>query len=90
MEYVELFQNLAFPVAVCCILFAIVIYFAKKIILAVTNLIEQYNQERQNYIEYLQKSNAELATTIKDNTEAFKHFSQLLQKIVVQHNIDNE
>ena len=40
MEYFEIFQNLAFPVAVCCILFAIVIYFAKKIILAVTNLIE--------------------------------------------------
>lgn len=90
MEYYEIFQNLAFPVAVCCILFGIVIFFAKKIIVAVTSLIEQSNQERQNYIDYLQKSNAELATTIKDNTEAFKHFSLLLQRLVAQHNIEQE
>lgn len=81
MNYIDIFQNLAFPVAVCCILFGIMVYFGKKCISIVTNIMKQSELERQTYTDYLQRSNAELVSTIKENTQAFRRFSKVLCQI---------
>ena len=42
---------------------------------------EANTQLRDKYIEYLQKSNAELVSAINENSKAFNRFSQVLEKI---------
>jgi len=71
MDYIDIFQNLAFPIAVCCVLFGIMVYFGKKCIGIITDMMKRSETERQAYTDYLQRSNAELVSTIKENTRAF-------------------
>ena len=81
MDYIDIFQNLAFPVAVCCVLFGIMVYFGKKSIGIITDMMKRSETERQAYTDYLQRSNAELVSTIKENTQAFRRFSKVLCQI---------
>jgi sensor domain CHASE-containing protein len=81
VDAVGIFQNLAYPVAVSVILFLAVFFIVKKM-LAEMQLREEANTKlRDKYIEYLQKSNAELVSAINENSKAFNRFSQVLEKI---------
>lgn len=79
-EFVSIFQNLAYPVAVSAILFLIGGYFGKKI------LAEMHEREvanaklRDQYIDYLQKANADLTSAVRENATAFNNFSKTLEE----------
>lgn len=82
MDVVNIFQNLAFPVAVCCVLFAVLIYFFKKIIEIIREAIKQVTAERQEHLEHLKTVNVELTKVIQENTAAFNRFSTILNKLI--------
>lgn len=82
MDIVNIFQNLAFPVAVCCVLFAVLIYFFKKIIEIIREAIKQVTAERQEHLEHLKTVNVELTKVIAENTAAFNRFSTILNKLI--------
>lgn len=82
MDIVNIFQNLAFPVAVCCVLFAVLIYFFKKIIEIIREAIKQVTAERQEHLEHLKTVNVELTKVIQENTSAFNRFSSILNKLI--------
>ncbi|MBP5369774.1 MAG: hypothetical protein J6Z01_15125 [Bacteroidales bacterium] len=82
MDVVNIFQNLAFPVAVCCVLFAVLIYFFKKIIEIIREAIKQVTAERQEHLEHLKTVNVELTKVIQENTSAFNRFSSILNKLI--------
>lgn len=78
MNYVELFQNLGFPVAVCVVLFSIQMYFFKKVIAIIEDIMKQIQEERKQNNEYLQNSNKELSQIISRNSDALNRFSGLM------------
>lgn len=82
MDIVNIFQNLAFPVAVCCVLFCVLIYFFKKIIEIIREAIKQVTAERQEHLEHLKTVNVELTKVIQENTSAFNRFSSILNKLI--------
>lgn len=82
MDVVNIFQNLAFPVAVCVVLFAVLIYFFKKIIEIIREAIKQVTAERQEHLEHLKTVNVELTKVIQENTAAFNRFSTILNKLI--------
>ena len=82
MDVVNIFQNLAFPVAVCCVLFAVLIYFFKKIIEIIREAIMQVTAERKEHLEHLKSVNVELTKVIQENTAAFNRFSSILNKLI--------
>jgi len=77
-ETVSVFQNLAYPVAVSVILFIAFGIFARKIMNEMHEREEANNKLRDQYIDYLQKSNAELTSAIRENATAFNRFSETL------------
>ena len=82
MDVVNIFQNLAFPVAVCVVLFCVLIYFFKKIIEIIREAIKQVTDERQEHLEHLKTVNVELTKVIAENTAAFNRFSTILNKLI--------
>lgn len=82
MDVVNIFQNLAFPVAVCVVLFCVLIYFFKKIIEIIREAIKQVTAERQEHLEHLKTVNVELTKVIAENTAAFNRFSTILNKLI--------
>ena len=67
---INIFQSLAFPVAVCVVLFGIVFY-----------LIKENKKQQQEYIEFIQKSNQNLIQALAENTKAYNRFSSLMLDI---------
>ena len=82
MDVVNIFQNLAFPVAVCVVLFCVLIYFFKKIIEIIRESIKQVTAERREHLEHLKTVNVELTKVIQENTSAFNRFSSILNKLI--------
>lgn len=85
MNYLELFQNLGFPIAVCVVLFTIVVYFFKKGIAMIESLMAQFETVRKSHDEYMQKINQTNSDIISKNSEAmiknaeaFNRFSGLI------------
>jgi hypothetical protein len=78
MDFINIFQSLAYPVAVSVILFIAGGYFAKRILAQMHERETENNKLRDQYIEYLQKSNAELTGAIRENATAFNRFSETL------------
>ena len=64
MDFLNIFQNLAFPIAVYCILFGIMVCFGKKCIGIINDMMKRSETDRQAYTDYLQRSNAELVSTM--------------------------
>ena len=74
----SIFQNLAFPVAVCCILFYLLAISLKKENLQNDTFIKQAAKAQEQHIEYLQK---QIADVIKENTKAIQNLYTLLLEI---------
>lgn len=81
MNTVEIFQNLAYPIAVSAILFLSLVSFAKNFLKEMRERDKNNEQMRSEYINYLQKCNSELTCSIKENTEALNRFSKILEII---------
>jgi len=82
MDMVNIFQNLAFPVAVCVVLFAVLIFFVKKSIEMFREVIARIAEERKEHLEHLKTTNVELTKVIQENTSAFNRFSGILEKLI--------
>lgn len=80
-EITSIFEQLAFPVAVCVILFVILFFFIKKALGMLTEILKGNEQKQADYVDYLKTSNAKLIAVIEKNTEAIQKFSYVLEKI---------
>lgn len=80
-EIISIFESLAFPVAVCVILFCILFFFVKKALGMLTEILKGNEERQKEYVDYLKSSNAELVSVVKKNTEAIVKFSFILEKI---------
>lgn len=80
-EITSIFEQLAFPVAVCVILFVILFFFIKKALGMLTEILKGNEERQKEYVDYLKSSNAELVSVVKKNTEAIVKFSFILEKI---------
>lgn len=80
-EITSIFESLAFPVAVCVILFCILFFFVKKALGMLTEILKGNEERQKEYVDYLKSSNAELVSVVKKNTEAIVKFSFILEKI---------
>lgn len=81
MDFVNIFQSLAFPVAVCVVLFIAFGYFAKKIMVNMEKREDQSIKLRDQFIASLQQSNATLTEAVTKNAAAFDRLSEVLEKI---------
>ena len=79
--FINVFQSLAYPVAVSVILFAAMGWFGKKALEYINKNNEESLKLRDKYIEYLQFANTELVGAIKENSTAFNRFSEVLEKL---------
>ncbi len=77
-ELSGLFQNLAFPIAVCIVLFYVCFLTIKKENNQNEEFIKQALKTQEQHTNYLQNQNTRLASIIEDNTQAFKQLCCLL------------
>lgn len=82
MNILDIFQQLAYPVAVSVFLFAILAYFTKRALAMFNNMIKESEAKQREYVEYLKECNAKLVSVIEDNTAIFKKFSFLIEKFM--------
>lgn len=80
-EITSIFESLAFPVAVCVILFVILFFFIKKALGMLTEILKGNEQKQAEYVDYLKTSNAKLVSVVEKNTEAILKFSYVLEKL---------
>lgn len=80
-EITSIFEQLAFPVAVCVILFVILFFFIKKALGMLTAILKGNEQKQAEYVDYLKTSNAKLVSVVEKNTEAILKFSYVLEKL---------
>lgn len=80
MNLVDIFQQLAYPVAVSVFLFAILAYFTKRALAMLNNILKESETKQREYVEYLKESNARLVSVVEDNTAIIKKFSFLMEK----------
>ena len=92
MNFVDIFQSLAFPVAVCVVLFVAFGYFAKKIMANMEKREEQGIKLRDQFIASLQQSNATLTEAVTKNAAAFDRLTDVLEKIErkIKKEVSNE
>ncbi len=78
METLEIFQSLGFPVAICCVLYSIMIYFFKRFLAVFQGMITANEKKEEDNRKYLQENNQELCKIIALNTQALNRFSYLM------------
>lgn len=88
MDFINLFQNIAFPIAVSVLLFWFLYQIVKKEISQNDTAMELISEANKKHIEDLQAQNLRLANIISentkalsDNTEVFKTLMELLKFI---------
>ena len=82
----DIFERLAFPVAVSVTLFAILIYFVKRALAMISTILKDNETRQKEYIDHLKTSNAKLVAVVEDNTEIIKKFSYLLERYMKSEN----
>lgn len=72
VDFVTIFQSLAYPVAVSVLLFIAIGYFSKKMLEDMRQREAENIKLRDKFIEYLQVSHTNLANVINENAMAYK------------------
>jgi len=87
-SFINIFQTLAYPVAVSILLFFAIGYSSKKMWEDVHKREDENLKLRDKFIEYLQDSHSKLTSVINENAAAAKEtaiainrFSVILEKI---------
>lgn len=78
---VEVFQSLAYPVAVSVILFMAMGYFAKRMLDDIHKRDEENIKLRDQYVAFLQMSNVELTGALKENASAAQNNAEALKEV---------
>ncbi len=79
-EFVNVFQSLAYPVAVSAILFFAIWCFGKQMLADIRERDKQAVTTNEKYIAYLQMSNVELTAALKENATASKENAMALKE----------
>ena len=79
---INTFQTLTFPVAVCVVLFSIILYFTKQALAMIKEYLkeaqEQSKASEAAYIEIIKEE----TNVISSNTAAFNSLSVLMGKLI--------
>ncbi len=84
-EFTNIFQNTAFPVAVCIVLFYVLYYFVKSELKQNDNAMNIVKDANEKHLNYLQSQNerltqiiSECTKALNDNTKAFNDLIAVL------------
>ena len=69
-DFTNIFQNTAFPVAVCIVLFYVLYYFVKSELKQNDNAMNIVKEANEKHLNYLQSQNERLTQIISDCTQA--------------------
>ncbi|MBR2105246.1 MAG: hypothetical protein IJ933_08225 [Bacteroidales bacterium] len=97
IDIVNIFQTLAYPVAVSAVLFYVLWRIGKQTIESINHREQEYTKIQQQHIAYMQAQNVELMGAIKENTLTFRElisalnrFSKVLEnlerKLIINNN----
>jgi hypothetical protein len=97
IDFINIFQTLAYPVAVSAVLFYVLWRIGKQTIESINHREQEYTKIQQQHIAYMQAQNVELMGAIKENTLTFRElisalnrFSKVLEnlerKLIINNN----
>ena len=97
LDFINIFQSLAYPVAVSAVLFYVLWRIGKQTIENINQREQEYTKIQQQHIAYMQAQNLELMGAIKENTLTFRElisalnrFSKVLEnlerKLIINNN----
>lgn len=82
MDYLNLFQNIAFPIAVSVLLFWFLYQIVKKEINQNDNAIQFIVDANKKHIEDLQTQNERLTKIIADNTAVISENTKVYKQLI--------
>lgn len=82
MDFLSLFQNIAFPVAVSVLLFWFLYQIVKKEISQNDNAMQLISEANKKHIEDLQAQNLRLANIISENTKALSENTEVFKTLM--------
>lgn len=80
-EYVTIFQDLGFPIAICAFLGYFLWLIVRHNLKHSDETIKQIQAMQERQIDALQQQNAKLATIISDNTKALAENSKIFNEL---------
>ena len=97
IDFINIFQTLAYPVAVSAVLFYVLWRIGKQTIESINHREQEYTKIQQQHIAYMQAQNVELMGAIKENALTFRElisalnrFSKVLEnlerKLIINNN----
>ena len=97
IDFINIFQTLAYPVAVSAVLFYVLWRIGKQTIESINHREQEYTKIQLQHIAYMQAQNVELMGAIKENTLTFRElisalnrFSKVLEnlerKLIINNN----
>lgn len=82
MDYQQLFENLAFPTAICAVLFVVLYRIIKSELKQNENALSTVENANKEFIKYLQSQNERMTNIIADCTTALKDNSKAYQDLI--------
>lgn len=82
MDFFNLFQNIAFPIAVSVLLFWFLYQIVKKEINQNDNAMQLISEANKKHIEDLQAQNLRLANIISENTKALSENTEVFKTLM--------
>ena len=80
LDFINIFQSLAYPVAVSAVLFYVLWRIGKQTIESINHREQEYTKIQQQHIAYMQAQNLELMGAIKENTLTFRELISALNR----------
>lgn len=81
-EITSIFQNIAFPVAVCAVLFYALYFIIKSGIRQNDDAVRIVKEAQQQHLDYLQSQNERLSQIICDCTKALNENTLAFKKLL--------
>lgn len=81
IDFVNIFQNFAFPIAACVVLFYFAVMMIKRELKQNEETQKEVNAANERFTNYLQQQNEKLTNIIQDNTQAYKKLVDVLDDI---------
>jgi hypothetical protein len=82
-DILNIFQSLAFPVAINVVLFVFIWWFGRRIMDDNKQRYEQLEKRSNEYIQFLQTAHIEQTAAAKENAAALKENAQALNRFSV-------
>lgn len=97
LDFINIFQSLAYPVAVSAVLFWAIWKIGRQTVENINKREVEYAKVQQQHIAYMQAQNLELMGAIKENSQTFRElisalnrFSKVLEnlekKLIINNN----